>query len=450
MRALKWIAGGLIALVLVIFLVGYIYLAGMDFNTMKPEIARAVEKGTGRKLTMAGDIKLNISLSPSLALEDISLANAPWGKRPQMLSVHKAEVEVDLWPLLTQSRLEVNRLILDKPDILLEIDKQGRSNLDMQPQKTAPGKKTVAKPKADSAGSAAIKDAESGKELSLSFRKVLIKDGQLALDDRKDGKKFNLKLDKLALDSKGPSSEAGLELKGSVDGQKFEAKGEFEPAAVLFGKFDNPLKLKLAAEALGLKLKLKGKVKELAKFADFKFDVELSSTEDAKWGKEKLKDGFKFKAKFKDAKPKVYVLSGLELKAGGTELKGNLSADLSGKRPEVKAKLKAGTVDLRPFTGSKKDKESKPAQTAQTKSKDKKASVAKSAAKASGNDKVFPREKLDLAALRKADVELEFKAEKILSGKPELKDLGFNLSLQNGKMRLEKFKAKLAGGRNRA
>ena len=45
MRALKWILGGAAALALVVMLAGYIYLSGMDFNSLKPKLARAVEQG---------------------------------------------------------------------------------------------------------------------------------------------------------------------------------------------------------------------------------------------------------------------------------------------------------------------------------------------------------------------------------------------------------------------
>ena len=448
MRALKWIVGGLLALVLVVFLVGYIYLAGMDFNSLKPEIARAVLEGTGRKLTMAGDIKLSISLSPALIVRDVSLANAPWGKRPQMISVHQAEVEVALWPLVTQSRLEVNRLILDKPDILLEIDKKGRSNLDMQPQKTAG--KTAPKPKAKAEAGArapAIKDAGGGKELSLSFREVLIKDGKLELDDRKGGKNINLSLEKLALKSEGPASEAKLELKGMIDGQKFEAEGEFQPAAVIFGRFDRPLRLKLAAEALGLKVKLKGKVKDLANFVNFEFDLRLASTGEAKWGGERLKEGFEFKAEVKDARPRVYRVSELELKAGKSRLKGKLTVDVSGDRPGIKANLKAATLDLTPFTAggkgdkAKKDRKAKPVEKPET------AAGRKAAKTAFKSERVFPRSKLDLAALRKADLDLKLKAERILTGKLDLEAFSLDMVLQNGKLELKPAKAKLAGGK---
>ena len=66
---MKWILGGRGALALAVMLAGYFYLSGMDFNSLKPKLARAVEQGTGRKLTMAGDIKLSVSLSPSLLVE---------------------------------------------------------------------------------------------------------------------------------------------------------------------------------------------------------------------------------------------------------------------------------------------------------------------------------------------------------------------------------------------
>jgi uncharacterized protein involved in outer membrane biogenesis len=54
----------------------YLILSTYDYNKFKPFIAKVVEDATGRKLTLAGDIDLEVDLSPTLVVEDVSFQNA--------------------------------------------------------------------------------------------------------------------------------------------------------------------------------------------------------------------------------------------------------------------------------------------------------------------------------------------------------------------------------------
>ena len=77
---------------------------------------------------MAGDIRLDIGFRPALVVEDVSFQNADWGSRPEMVMVKRFEVRVALIPLIGGD-IRIKRLILVEPDILIETNAAGESNL---------------------------------------------------------------------------------------------------------------------------------------------------------------------------------------------------------------------------------------------------------------------------------------------------------------------------------
>ncbi|WP_458096027.1 AsmA family protein [Roseomonas sp. WA12] len=137
-RARPW----LIALALLVVglpLAGYAaLLAFLRTDSLRPRIEAAVEAATGRALTLSA-VTLRPALVPTLSLEGAVLANPPGFSRPEMLRVRRIEVEVALVPLLSR-QVELRRLTLVEPDLLLETDAGGRANWQFArpPQPDAP------------------------------------------------------------------------------------------------------------------------------------------------------------------------------------------------------------------------------------------------------------------------------------------------------------------------
>ena len=90
---MRWKRVALIAsgVVVVLIVAGYVVLSSYDFNQLKPEIARKVKEATGRNLTIGGNIRLRVGLSPALSVEDVALQNAPWSSRPEMARIKSVE-----------------------------------------------------------------------------------------------------------------------------------------------------------------------------------------------------------------------------------------------------------------------------------------------------------------------------------------------------------------------
>src|SRR5262245_55116524 len=105
---LKTILIGL-AVLLVVTLGGAVVLVmSIDFNQYKGLVAEQVKKATGRELSIAGDFKLALSLTPAVAVANVSLANFAGGSRPQMVTLKRLEVQMQLLPLLSR-QIRVDR-----------------------------------------------------------------------------------------------------------------------------------------------------------------------------------------------------------------------------------------------------------------------------------------------------------------------------------------------------
>ena len=125
-RRLRWPLI-LAALLVALPLAGFVALRVLlNPEALRPRLVVAVEEATGRSFRL-GDVGLALSLRPTLALTDIALANAPGGSRAEMLTAHRVEVQLALLPLLSR-RVEIARILLDRPDLLLETDAEGRGN----------------------------------------------------------------------------------------------------------------------------------------------------------------------------------------------------------------------------------------------------------------------------------------------------------------------------------
>jgi uncharacterized protein involved in outer membrane biogenesis len=117
----------LLAILIAIPLAGFAALRLLASpEALASRLVAAVESATGRRLGIGG-LEIAFSLRPGIVLHDIALANPPGASRAAMLTARRAAVELALVPLLS-NRVEIARIDLDAPDLLLETDAQGRGN----------------------------------------------------------------------------------------------------------------------------------------------------------------------------------------------------------------------------------------------------------------------------------------------------------------------------------
>ena len=227
MKILKWLLISLAALLVLGIAAVVIIVTSYDYNELKPGIIAVVKKETGRDLKLDGDISISLSLSPALVVEGVSFQNAEWGSRPQMVTMKRMELEVGLVPLISGD-LEINRLVLIEPDILIETDAQGRSNLDMTPESKKVPRKTVEEspaPKAKPPSKPGEGKSITSGEHMLVLKEVLIKDASLLIKDGQSLQTLDLKLKSLSSRTDSANSPIKFAVEGSYNQEPFKLEG---------------------------------------------------------------------------------------------------------------------------------------------------------------------------------------------------------------------------------
>jgi len=116
---LKTFAIIIVGLLVVVVAIVLIAPSFINWNAYKAEIEAQVEKATGRKLTINGDISAAVLPAPVLRVADVSLANAPSGRAETMVKLASLEVRIALGPLLG-GQVQVKTVQLVDPVIHLE------------------------------------------------------------------------------------------------------------------------------------------------------------------------------------------------------------------------------------------------------------------------------------------------------------------------------------------
>src|SRR5260221_14212115 len=126
MRLVRIVLIGMAAVALLLA-AAIIYVMSIDFDGYRPLLAAQVKAATGHDIAIGGHLDLKLSLTPTLAVNDVRVANTPGFSRPDMATIARLEAQIALLPLLSR-RLQIERFMLTGADIALETDAQGRGN----------------------------------------------------------------------------------------------------------------------------------------------------------------------------------------------------------------------------------------------------------------------------------------------------------------------------------
>ena len=296
---------GLVVAVLVVVLI--IFIAAFDISKYKGMIQDQAKAATGRDVVI-GDIKMAFSLTPAVTLTNVTVANAPWGTRAQMVILKSAVAHLELIPLIS-GRVNIASIAAEDPDLWLETDRQGKGNWDFSSAAQAAAR---AQAKGEEGGlnigamsakglKLTYKDGKTGKTVAVAAKSLDVKlDGLLqdmiitkvdaadATVSMKDGNTTTTAaVGKFAMDAKGKISDLGinnieladiklsytgdgapvegtldklsldkdgaLQISGKVNGQDVKGKGSLAPVAVLVA-LNKPFPVKLALDAMGFKV----------------------------------------------------------------------------------------------------------------------------------------------------------------------------------------------------
>lgn len=248
-------------LVVAVAAAGVAIIKSLDFNEYRGLISERVKAATGRELTIAGDLDLKISFTPALAVAGVTVANAPWGSRPQMATLDQLAAEVELLPLLTGD-VRVKRLVLSGVDVLLETDAQGRGNWEL----AAAGKAGAAKPAPGEPTKLPVVHAVRMQDIAVTYR------------DGRTGKTTALRLARLDVEEKGLDAPMTVALAGDIDGKAFEASGRLGPLKALI-EGGVPYPVALDATALGADVAVEGVVSEPRAMTGLDLRIKASGNE---------------------------------------------------------------------------------------------------------------------------------------------------------------------------
>lgn len=211
-RPLKIAGAALGGLVVLAGLAGTVAVLSFDPDAFKPRIIAAVREATGRELVLEGPIGVKLSLWPTIEAKQVALSNPPGFSRPYMATLGKLDLHLGLTGLLHR-RIDVDRLDLVEPDILLETDAAGRPNWVF----TRPPKPAVPDASPGAAAAASGEGASDG-GLLVDVRGVRITKGHVAFRDGTTGRVTDLALARLAITTKGMDSPVTLAAEGTLDG----------------------------------------------------------------------------------------------------------------------------------------------------------------------------------------------------------------------------------------
>jgi uncharacterized protein involved in outer membrane biogenesis len=254
-RPLRVVLYALVAIVLLTVGAGAALVLTVNPNNYKPQIVAAVASATGRQIAINGEISYSLSLQPTLAVNDVTVRNPPGFSRPEMVTLKTLEVQVALLPLLSR-RVEVTRLVLVQPDILLETNPQGHTNWSFAPP--VPAALSPAAPPNEAAT-----PAPAAPPVQLSS--LRIENGVLAM---RDAAGHVRSIDLRRVDLSAPASDAEVHLTAdavvngmplSVSGETGPLRGLLEPTAAA-----SRWPLRLSIEAAGSEFGVDGTIAQPA------------------------------------------------------------------------------------------------------------------------------------------------------------------------------------------
>ncbi|MBT3700406.1 MAG: AsmA family protein [Alphaproteobacteria bacterium] len=421
----KKILIGIVALVVIVVGGLYVVIASLDVNEYRDVIAEEAEKATGRKLTLGGELKLNVSLSPSITASDITFANAGWGSRPEMVKLRDVSVEVALMPLIS-GNIQVKRLVLSGLDVLLETNSKGTPNWAF-----ADAKKAAKKADKDADDSAA---GEAGDAALPTVNLVELRDINLTWKDGQSGDSKVVKISKLTGEADSASSPLAFDLVAALNDSAITAAGKLGPLAELADN-DKPWPLDLTLKAGGATIKVSGSIANpmAASGMALKLAISGNSVADlsALAGASLPPIGpYNISGNLKGS-PANISLSGLAVKMGGSDLAGKVQVKVGKSKPVIAATLKSKLLNVDDFTGPKQEKA---AEAAPAKEGD------------GGEKRIFSADPLPLDALSSIDVAANIVIAKLMASGIVVQGIDLAANIKNGTADVNLKKGSVSGG----
>ncbi|MBU3610548.1 AsmA family protein [Polynucleobacter wuianus] len=103
--------------------------SGINPAQLTQLLSSSVKEATGRDLKIAGPVSLKLFPTLAITAEQVSLSNASWADKADMLMVKHLELDIELLPLL-KKEIAFNAINLNGVDAHLQTNKSGDGNWD--------------------------------------------------------------------------------------------------------------------------------------------------------------------------------------------------------------------------------------------------------------------------------------------------------------------------------
>ena len=342
------------------FIIGLVTLAAViivavpflvSTQWIRDQATGAVRERTGRELVIGGDTSFSVFPDISLVVTHATLSN-PNGRAGDFADMEELDLGLKLMPLLG-GRVEVDRLIVTRPVIRLEIDENGASNWSFA--------RSGAAPAGAGAGAAApapapLSPAETLPAIeSVEVGDMRLVDGTVTFDDLRSNN--SLELSAINATIRLPSLDDPLDLSGTAvwRGEKLGFHLALtEPRALATG---TPSAAMLDIDSSHLKTGFSGTVAAKEGLIA-EGDIEVSSPslkELARWlgSLPPRVDGlgaFSLTAAMAAQKDEI-TLSSAHLALDGANAEGGFLVSLSGPRPRLQATLAVDRIDVNRYLG---------------------------------------------------------------------------------------------------
>lgn len=327
-RSLKWIAGALLAPVVLAAL----FIAIFGWNWLRAPIERMTTERTGRVLAINGDLTVSLGWpAPHIRAAAVSFANPAWAKEKHMLTADAVDVTVHL-PQLLARNIVLPEVRLEHPVVFLEQAADGRRNwlLDLE---------------------------QKDESARVRIDRLSLDQGRLGYDDV--AQKTSIRAELSTTGAEPAAAGVNFSAQGHYKGMPLKASGKGGPVLGLRDE-DTAYPLQTEFTVGHTAVKAAGTITSLLKFSAV--DMRLAVRGDSLAQLFPLL-GIAF------PETRAYATEGHLLhqkntwryeefsgRIGGSDIAGSLQVDTGGKRPAMKADLVSKVLDiadLGPLIGAK-------------------------------------------------------------------------------------------------
>ena len=305
----------------------------------------AVERGatlaTGREVSFGEPFRFRAWPPLSVTAANVRVANADWGTAPELARIEALDASVDLLAYWRERRVVVNRLILTRPQVNLEVGADRRQNWAFGAGGANDAKSSPA------AGSNQIPGFVLGN--------VRIEDGLATFDDRKSNQNRRAEDIDLSVAQAGADQPVKIDGGLTMEGKRATLAGSVaQPQAMAAGE-TSPIVLDLRLP--GGSVKFDGTVNTAAPAANGGTDIDISAPRELlAWLGQNLPlpDGALKSAGLQtklDVTAERVALEDLSLHVDEISGRGRLSATL-GEPPMVQGELAMGRLDVTPYVAT--------------------------------------------------------------------------------------------------